>query len=141
VRWYRKVQFQVARSTAARTKQDNGNKERAEVKFINYDLTIEDKNAFKTWAHEHSGQEAFDLIMQVTESGYNLSTKFSEYDGCHAAFITPTKQHPEYEGYILSGRGSTPFGAIMGALFRHLVLFAETWPIRTDTKRSMDDDF
>jgi len=131
----------MAKSTAARTKQDAGPKADREVKFINYDLTPDDKIAFKAWAHEHSGQEAFDLIMQVTESGYNLSTKFSEYDGCHAAFITPTKLHPEYEGYILSGRGSTPFGAIMGAIFRHLVLFAETWPVRQDQKRSMDDDF
>lgn len=112
-----------------------------EIQFVNYDLTADDKARFKEWAHENSGQPMFDLIMQAAESGFNLSCKWSDFEGCHTAFLIATDKQAELKGWLLSGRGSTSFGAIAGVLFRHFVLFDCRWPIREDMKRARDDDF
>jgi len=112
-----------------------------EVSFVNYDLTAEDKVAFKAWAHENAGMPMFELMMNALEKGFNLSCKWSDFEGCHTAFLIATPKVKELNGWLLSGRGSTPFGAIAGCLFRHFVLFDEDWPIREDMKRARDDDF
>lgn len=112
-----------------------------DIQFVNYDLTTEDKARFKEWAHENAGMPIFEMMMHAIEAGFNLSCKWSDFEGCHTAFLIATDKNKELKGWLLSGRGSTPFSAIAGVLFRHFVLFEENWPIREDMKRARDDDF
>lgn len=126
-----------AKSSEQVAKPGNGR----DVQFVNYDLTAEDKVAFKAWASENSGDGMFDLMLKVLEDGFNLSCKWSDFEGCHTAFLISTDKNPKLKGWLLSGRGSSPFGAIAGVLFRHIVLFDGSWPTREDRQRARDDDF
>lgn len=116
-------------------------KKPTDVQFVNYDLTVEDKKRFKEWAHENAGMPMFEMLDQIVEAGFNVSCKYSLYEGCHVCFIIATPEKEALAGWILPGRGSTAFSAMAGAIFRHFILFEGTWPIREDVRRGMDDDF
>jgi len=131
----------VAKQSAKSSDQIANKKPERDVQFVNYDLTADDKERFKAWAHENAGMDAFMLLEKVIEAGFNTSIKWSEFEGCFNCFLIPTDKKPDLKGWLLAGRGSTVFGAVMGALFRHLVLFEEDWPVRSDVKRAVDDDF
>jgi len=108
-------------------------------KFVNYDLSEDDKKSFKAWAHENI-DNLLDFIEKVVEAGYGVSVKWDVRGQCYASFLTCNRENDPNKGWILSGRGSTAFSAIMGALFRHLVLFDGIWPIDEAQTFPMDDN-
>lgn len=107
--------------------------------FIQYDFNPEEKKAFKQWAHENI-DGMFDLLTTVTEQGYGVSVKHEAAQGCYACFITPKGADHKHQGWILPGRGSTVFAAMAGALYRHLVLFEDQWPMADVFRGGLDDE-
>lgn len=107
--------------------------------FINYDLTKDDKARFKAWV-SGSTFDPWDLIDKLIEGGYSLSIKPDSYHDCCAAYIQPTSEGNPNSGYILSGRAGCGSMAVLGALFRHLVIFEQEWPTDTVRRGGLDDD-
>lgn len=111
---------------------------RSEVQFINYDLSIEQKAGFKAWAHKFA-DNALQYIEDMNDAGYGISCKWDTRAECYSAFATCNKPDDPNKGWILSGRGSTVFSALMGVFYRHSVLFEGVWPVDTSKRFSMDD--
>jgi len=106
--------------------------------FINYDLDETHRKAFKAWAHEHV-DDTWAYVDALLDSGYHVSVKWDGYNGCYGAFIICKDAKSENAGCILTGRGKSSWSALMGALYRHLVVFEKVWD--TDgQRRNMADD-
>lgn len=114
----------------------NGN---SPVQFINYDLTVEEKKSFKEWAIKNA-DEFHSMVDKLIDSGYHVSVKWDNFNGCTGAFIICKADKSPNFGFILTGRGTTHFGSVMGALYRHYVLFEEVWPVETVSRRANLDD-
>lgn len=110
-----------------------------DVKFVNYDLTEDEKKSFKKWAHENAA-EFTGLLDKLIDDYYHLSVKWDTYNQCVSAFIICKNSKSENDGWILTGRGSTVFSAVMGALYRHYVLFESQWPTEALSRRAVLDD-
>lgn len=107
--------------------------------FINYDMTDDEKKIFKAWAHENV-DELKNLLDKLLDDGMNFSCKWDTFNDCVAAFILCVKDGDERKGFILTGRGSTFFGASMGVLYKHYVLLEGNWPLDTVRRNQLDDD-
>jgi hypothetical protein len=112
---------------------------KAGVKFINYELDRETKAAFKAWAHEKL-DDFWNMAEKLCDSHYVLSVKYDEFNECLASFLTPMGAEHEHAGFILTGRGSSVVGAVMGVLYRHFVEFEGHWPIDKKLGISLDDE-
>jgi len=109
------------------------------VQFINYELPEEERRRFKAWAHENAG-EILTLLEKLLDDGYGFSCKWDDYGNCAAAFIQCRSETSPNKGWLLTGRGSTAFSAIAGALYRHYVLFEGVWPIDQNRRGTLDDE-
>lgn len=107
--------------------------------FINYDMTDDTKKMFKAWAHENA-VNIFDLIDKLTEEGINVSIKWDTYNHCFGCYLVPTGSAKRNIGFILTGRGSSSFGALAGALYRHYVIFEGTWDTDDYRRYGLDDE-
>lgn len=108
-------------------------------KFVNFDFDKGTKEKFKKWAHEQA-EHYGDLIERLLDDGYNVSIKRDVFNDCIAAYLAPQdKSNPNY-GWLLAGRGSTAFGAVMGCLYRHYVVFEGTWPVEDTRRVGLDDE-
>lgn len=109
------------------------------AKFLNYDFSEAEKKKFKEWAVRNA-EELIGLLDRLIDDGYHLSVKFDSYNQCVGAFIICRDPKSENSGWILTGRGSGVLGAVMGALYRHYVLFEAQWPIEAVSRRANLDD-
>lgn len=107
--------------------------------FVNYDLTADDKAAFKKWAHEQI-QDAWDMVDKLLDSGYHVSIKRDTYNGCYGCFVICKSANDPNNGYILTGRGTTSQAALLGALYRHLVIFEGAWDTDGFRRNGTDDE-
>lgn len=110
-----------------------------DVFFVNYDLRKEEKAKFKKWVTAEMPR-LDEMLIGLSEGEYQLSVRFDDYNGCHAAFLSPRGEKAKVnEGLILTGRGSSPLMAIMGVLYRHFVLFEGEWGTHRSAKGTVDD--
>lgn len=110
-----------------------------QVSFINYDFDDSTRRKFKEWFHEQI-EHTFDMVDALVDSGYSVSIKRDNRNQCYSSFIIPTDDKSRNAGFILAGRGSTTLSAIMGALYRHLVVFDGQWPTQGVRRVGLDDD-
>ena len=82
--------------------------------------------------------EVFSWLHRLIESGYKVTQQWSSYEKCHACYIFPVGDEHANAGHILSNRGSTPYHALRGALYRHFVVFEENWGNRE--AQGIDED-
>jgi len=122
-----------------KVKASEKNASKTEFQFINYDFDKATKAKFKAWQQEHESDLA-SILDKLVDSGFNVSVKIDSYGGGYAAHIVPADPKSPLVGWILSGRASTPTGALLGAIYRHLVVFAGNWPREDIRRRGFDDD-
>lgn len=113
--------------------------DRKQAQFVNFDLDEATKAKFKQWREKQVVHLA-DLVDKLCDSGYGISAKPDSYSGGYASFITPLDPKNPLAGWILSGRGSSASNAMLGALYRHLVIFQGNWPIDGIRRVGFDDD-
>lgn len=112
-------------SSEVRNKSKGKSERFNDVRFVQYELSAEEKKQCKSWCT--SFEEIDTLLLRLMEGGYRASEKWDDYGKCFAAFIqTFDTKHPHF-GCILTGRGSTPLKALKQALFKHYVVFDEEW--------------
>lgn len=109
-----------------------------QAQFVNYDLTPDDKTAFKDWFHENLA-DVWDFVDKLLDGGYHVSIKWDTYNSCYGAFLICKSQTSPNRGCILTGRGKTSLSALMGALYRHYVIFEEAWDTDGYTRAGTDD--
>lgn len=109
------------------------------AQFVNFDFDTATKAKFKTWRDKNRGQLA-DLIDRLCDSGFGISAKPDNYSGGFASFITALEPGHALAGWVLSGRGSDASNAMLGALYRHLVVFEGRWPIDSIRRAGFDDE-
>lgn len=96
-----------------------------DVKFVNWSLTAEEKQSCKSWL---TALEDYDNAMGNTiESGYKITTSYDGFRSCFTASIVPTADAKSNQGYILTGKGSTPIKAIKQAMYIHYVIMDGDW--------------
>lgn len=92
--------------------------------FINRELTKEETAEYRAW------REDVDNVVsewsRALESGYRLNTKWDDYSSSFAAFLIPT-DGAENSGFILAGRGGTPYRAASEVLYKHVFVFRGEW--------------
>jgi hypothetical protein len=112
---------------------------KSSVQFVNYDFDESTKKKFKAWKATNEAKLP-DIIDKLLDSGFNLSVKIDSYGGGYASHIVPADPKSPLAGWILSGRAGTPCNAILGVIYRHLVVFEGNWPTDDIRRRGLDDD-
>lgn len=109
----------------------NGGKQRKtaarfnDVKWINWSLSVEEKAIVKAW--QPTIEEFDDLELKTIQAGHKITTSYDNYGDCYTASIVPTADNTTNQGYILTGKGSTPFKARKQALYIHHQIFQGDW--------------
>lgn len=96
-----------------------------DVKWINWALTAEEKAIIKAWVL--TIEEMDDLELKAIQAGHKITTSYDNYGDCFTASIVPTQDSKTNQGYILTGKGSTPFKARKQALYVHNYIFNGDW--------------
>lgn len=96
-----------------------------DLKFVNYELTKDEKTRCKAWLPTLEEHE--DALLKFCESGYKISVKWDDYSNSYAAFAQATQPDDDNFGLLLTGRGSTPHRAVKQALYKHFMVFDLQW--------------
>lgn len=96
-----------------------------DVKFVNWSLDSDQKQQCKVWLP--TGEEISDAMSNAIQAGYKITTSWDGFRSCFTASIVPTQDAKANQGYILTGKGSTPLKAVKQALYIHYVVMDEDW--------------
>src|SRR5215813_12431100 len=80
-----------------------------DVQFVNYELDKQTQAQCKAWEMDEAG--VFDAIHKETGNGYTFSLKWDSYSQSYACFMQQKTENGANSGFILTGRGSSPFKA------------------------------
>lgn len=109
------------------------------VQFINWSLTIEQKQDCKQFLITDGDYD--EALLVIIQAGYKVTTSYDEYRDCFTASIVPAQNGKNNQGYILTGKGSTPLKAIRQALYIHYRIMDEDWASYSTAKtvEELDD--
>lgn len=110
-----------------------------DVQFVNWSLSAEEKAACKAWKMTTEDYDNF--IGGVVEAGYKITVSYDNFRLCFTASIVPTKDAKSNEGYILTGKGSTPLKATKQVLYIHHYIMSGEWAAYSTAKsvEELDD--
>lgn len=94
-------------------------------KFINYSLTDAQKKEIKAWSPTQ--EELDDLLNTLVEGDYKVTFSYDDYNECHSCAIVPKGEKHVNTGYILTGKGSTPFKALKQVSWIHFKVLDGAW--------------
>ena len=98
---------------------------------IKCELSKSDKMEYKLWLEGQPDVDSW--LLKLMEDGYKTTLSYDDYQSCHQASMTPKANLKlEHEGWLLVGRGSTPWRAICNLLYKHLVMLKGSWHNATD---------
>jgi len=110
---------------ATRNNRSSGARGRgADSEFVNLELDKEQTAQYRQWREDVGDVEQ--TWTEVAEAGYRVNTKFDDYNECCSAFIIPP-DGSDNSGFLLAGRGGTPYRAVAEALFKHRFVLKEQW--------------
>jgi len=95
------------------------------AQFINWSLSAEEKTTCKAWVI--TCEEVDDLTLKANEEGYKITYSYDSYGSCYSVAIVPTDSAKQNQGYILTGKGSTPIKAFKQAMFIHHSIMGGDW--------------
>jgi hypothetical protein len=104
--------------------------------FINLELDKETTVIYRQWREDAAN--VLDIWTEEVESGYRFSIKYDEYSASCACFMFPPDGDIN-SGYILTGRGGSPFRAISECLYKHRELFRGSWLNAASVGKPVDD--
>jgi len=107
-----------------------------DAEFINRELTTEEQIEYRQWREDVTA--VVSAWGELCENGNRVNTKWDGYSSSFAAFIIPDDD-VENAGFILTGRGGTPYRALAEAVFKHLYVFQGVW-VGDDARRGREYD-
>lgn len=110
-----------------------------DVSFINWSLSPEEKAACKAWSL--SLEDYDNAIGNLVEGSYKTTISYDGFRSCFTCSIVPTKDAKSNQGYILTGKGSTPLKALKQALYIHFHIMDTEWAAYSTAKamEELDD--
>jgi len=96
-----------------------------DAQFIQHELDKAQVQTCKAWYMAEG--DAFEAILRMADSGYVVTLKYDSFSEAYSCFLRQSSSEGKNWGYILSGRGSTPFKALKQALFKHFIVMGEDW--------------
>jgi hypothetical protein len=111
-----------------------------EIPFRGYvDIKFDDamKKEFRKWVATNPA--VFDLLDEYGENSYRVSVTYDTENKCHQASMTNYDTHSENAGFVLVGRGSTTYLAILQCLYKESAIAKGSW-IGFVTSRAADWD-
>jgi len=96
-----------------------------DVQFVNWSLSAEQKASCKEWLLKQG--EMDNAISTLIEAGYKVTVSWDKYRACFTSSVVPTADAKSNQGYILTGKGSTPLKATKQALYIHYHIMGEEW--------------
>lgn len=96
-----------------------------DAKFIQHELDKAQMQACKKW--EVSEADCLEAVLRLADNGYVVTLKYDDYSEAYSCFVRQSKDDGPNFGYILAGRGSSPYKALKQALFKHYTVMAEDW--------------
>jgi len=121
-----------ARRPAYRGRQSYGQ----DSEFINLELSVEEVEQMRQWREDES--IVSDVWAGLLEEGYRTNVKYDDYSSAFAVFIIPG-DGSDNVGFILTGRGGTPYRAVCEGLFKHAVILHGEWGNAQPRRRRQDD--
>ena len=109
-----------------------------DVQFIQRELDKNETAACKAWDVDES--HVFDAIHKLCEGEYSFSLKWDSFSDCYACFVQFRGEDGPNKGFILTGRGSSPFKAAKQALFKHYQLLDCLWEEFAERKLVVEID-
>lgn len=107
-----------------------------DVQFINWSLTTEQKQDCKQFLTTDGDYD--EALVVIIQAGYKVTASYDGFRDCFTASVVPTKDAKNNQGYILTGKGSTPLKAIKQALYIHYRIMDEDWSSYS-TARSVEE--
>jgi hypothetical protein len=92
--------------------------------FVNLTLSEEQREQLRVW--RASDGAADNAWQEAVENGYKFTIRYDSYDSCCVAFMFP-EPDGDNKGFILTGRASSPYGALASCLFKHAVVLRGLW--------------
>jgi hypothetical protein len=109
-----------------------------QAQFVSYSLTEKERKTLKAMPFELVDVDT--LLLRLAEDGYRITFRWDEYHSCHACWMIPVGEANPNNGFILSGRGSTPLKALKQAAWIHYQLFDGLWAAHYKADRDEDID-
>lgn len=134
----KRIQQSVAERNFSRSSEPDQSPDRLQMKFVNYDLSAEDKQALKSAAID--AVDLFVNIGRLVGEGYKLSFGWDHYTDSFAAWLIGSSKECVNYGFILSARASTVEKAIAALFYKHTSVFDGVWHDRVERSKP-DDDF
>lgn len=110
-----------------------------DVQFVNWSLSEQEKKSCKEWSLTTEDYDA--AIGNLVEGGYKTTISYDSFRSCFTCSIVPTKDAKSNQGYILTGKGSTPLKALKQAAYIHFHIMGEEWAAYSTAKavEELDD--
>jgi len=102
--------------------------------YIEYRLTDEDKQGFKKY--QADVEALWDDVVKVAEGDYRVTLSWDDYNEAYQCSISQKDDDHVNAGYVLVGRGNSPWGAMAQALFKHLHIMRGDWLNYTKSARN-----
>ncbi|MCK5566230.1 MAG: hypothetical protein KAJ07_13380 [Planctomycetes bacterium] len=96
-----------------------------QVKFADYRLDEKEKKAFINWEKEN-GDDLFDHIQVLLHADHKVSITYSDKDQTTIVSVTCWAEMTANYGYCTSSRHSDPRVALSIAVYKILVILADT---------------
>jgi len=128
----------VKRTTRGRTPRTERQPRFDAARFVQYELDEEQQRSCKAWKLDESS-----LLLELVsfnDDGYSVTFRWDTFSESYACWIQVRGDdtHPN-NGYILSGRGSSPAKAFKQAIFKHR-LMEERWAAFAERPKAEIDD-
>lgn len=102
--------------------------------FVNVNLNVETKAAFKAW--DCTEVEKYNLTSAALVLGYKVSSSFDKHNSAFTVSMTCRDvENPNY-GYTLTARAGDLYTAELLLFFKHVVMLEQVW---TNYEPSDDD--
>lgn len=105
--------------------------------FVNYDLTVQDKE----WLSSADVEAEFpaQLIDQLVLEGYKFSLSYDERNSCCIASLTDRQPGSAFDNQCLTGRGATPDDARVSLFYRHFHVAQGDWGVFGSLSSTSDE--
>jgi len=110
----------------------------SDIVWVNYDLTKQDKARMaELFTNEDDVYAATEALIR---SDHKITLGWDERAKAFAAYAFPNATNSLNRGMALSARSRTAFGALMGLVYRHNVVFEGNWRADNNGPRLDDDE-
>lgn len=109
---------------------------RSDSEFVNLELDKEQTTAYRQWREDLTAVD--EAWSELLEEGYRVNTKYDDYSSAYAAFVIPS-EGSDNSGFLLTGRGGTPYRAVAEAIFKHVFVLKGLWGNFVPQRNFRDD--